>query len=81
MQDANPVGVFSGGRARSSVSGPRSWKDERRGRYGLAASFVQAEGRGPKAGHRIRYRYLEPGTGYLSSKKRAYGVCDAACRI
>jgi len=41
--------------ARSSVFGPRPCKDEGQGRCDLPTSFLQAEGREPKAGHRIRY--------------------------
>jgi len=41
--------------ARSSVFGPRPWRDEGQGRCDLPTSFLQAEGREPKAGHRIRY--------------------------
>jgi len=42
--------------------GTRPWRDEGQGRYNLLVSLVQAEGREPKAGHRIRY--LVPDTRY-----------------
>jgi|GEM_PF-2551031 len=39
---------------RCSVSGPRPWRDKGRGRCDLPTCFVQAEGREPKAEHRIQ---------------------------
>jgi len=53
-QDANP-GMRVGLGPRCSVFGPRPWRDEGQGRCDLPTSFLQAEGREPKAGHRIRY--------------------------
>jgi hypothetical protein len=41
IQDADPACALG------SVSGPRPWRDEGRGRCDLPASFVQAEGRTP----------------------------------